>query len=39
LGGLIAWLSTQRAGTVERPTIGLSRLGRLRLAEATETDG
>ncbi len=38
LGGLIAWLSTRRAGKVSGSTIRRSRPGRLRLAEATETD-
>jgi uncharacterized membrane protein YbhN (UPF0104 family) len=38
-GGLIAWLSTRRAGTVGRPAIPASRLGRFRVAEAAESEG
>jgi hypothetical protein len=33
VGGLIAWLSTRRAGTVEHPTVGPSALATLHLAE------
>ncbi len=39
LGGLIAWLSTRRSETVERPPIAPAALGTLRLANAGETDG
>ena len=39
MGGLIAWLSTRRAGVIRRRTSSPSRLGGFRLAEATETDG
>ncbi|MGO9890396.1 MAG: lysylphosphatidylglycerol synthase transmembrane domain-containing protein [Solirubrobacteraceae bacterium] len=38
LGGLIAWLSTRRSETVERPPIAPAALGNLRLAKAAETD-
>jgi uncharacterized membrane protein YbhN (UPF0104 family) len=38
-GGLIAWLSSRRAGTIKRPTIRPSALGGSWLARATETDG
>ena len=39
IGGLLAWLSTRRAGTISGPTIRRSRRGGFRLAEATKTDG
>ena len=39
VGGLIAWLSTRRAGTVEHPTIVPPALATLHLAEAADTDG
>jgi uncharacterized membrane protein YbhN (UPF0104 family) len=39
LGGLIAWLSTRRSETVERPPIAPAALGTFRLANAGETDG
>ena len=39
LGGLIAWLSTRRSETAERPPIAPAALGTFRLANAGETDG
>jgi uncharacterized membrane protein YbhN (UPF0104 family) len=37
-GGVIAWLSTPRAGTIRRPAASPPGLGALRLAEAAETE-
>jgi uncharacterized membrane protein YbhN (UPF0104 family) len=39
LGGLIAWLSTERPRIIRRRGLGQPRLPRFRLAEAAETDG
>jgi uncharacterized membrane protein YbhN (UPF0104 family) len=39
LGGLIAWVSTRRAGAIGRPVVSPAGLGALRLAEAAETEG